>query len=331
MSALLLRGALVRPQPAAIWRLSRNSHSQLSNISRTSRRPQSSTSSSSVSTSAPSPSNPTNNAPESIVQTQTKAQAPIASIPVPVPVPVPAAVAAAVAPSLPSFWERLGPLTRAGQAYARAQRSRPWVTQVVSALFIYLCADFGAQRLWSGSASENEPRRHDWARTARALVIGGSVAIPGYIWFRFLAHSFNYSSKILSIAVKVAVNQLTFTPIFSVYFFGSQALLSGDSPSEAWRRVCNTVPVSLLNSVKFWPAVTAFSFAFIPLEYRNVFGGLLNVGWQTYLSYLNGRAERLEAGIRHQKEEEPAVAVVASLKVVPQLQTAHAEPAAATL
>ncbi|KAI0860763.1 hypothetical protein F4860DRAFT_478591 [Xylaria cubensis] len=209
------------------------------------------------------------------------------------------------------FWQRLGPLTRAGQAYARAQRARPWVTQVASALVVYLCADFGAQRMNSGGhqstsddklagegkddSTEEKGRKHDWARTARALFIGGSAAIPGYVWFSFLSRSFNYSSTFVSIGVKVVVNQLTFTPLFNCYFFGAQALLSGDTAAEAWRRVYNTVPVSWINSCKIWPAVTAFSFAFIPFEYRNIFGGVVAVGWQTYLSFLNGRAERLEA------------------------------------
>jgi hypothetical protein len=40
-----------------------------------------------------------------------------------------------------SFWLRLGPLTRGAQAYARAQRKRPYVTQVCTSLFIYLCSD----------------------------------------------------------------------------------------------------------------------------------------------------------------------------------------------
>ncbi|KAI0445878.1 hypothetical protein F4803DRAFT_92416 [Xylaria telfairii] len=205
-----------------------------------------------------------------------------------------------------SFWQRLGPLTRAGQAYGRAQRARPWVTQVASTLVIYLCADFGAQSMGSGKVAaeddgaEEKERRHDWARTARSLAIGGAAAIPGYIWFSFLARSFNYSSAVVSVGVKVVVNQLTFTPLFNVYFFGAQALLSGDTAAEAWRRVCNTVPVSFINSCKLWPAVTAFNFAFIPFEYRNIFGGVVAVGWQTYLSYLNGRAERLE--VLRQKE-----------------------------
>ncbi|KAI1369676.1 hypothetical protein F5Y08DRAFT_292635 [Xylaria arbuscula] len=228
-----------------------------------------------------------------------------------VPIPVPSIVPP------PPFWQRLGPLTRATQAYGRAQRARPWLTQVASTLVVYLCADFGAQWIGQSSSADGddaakaEGRKHDWARTARSLIIGGAAAIPGYTWFSFLSRSFNYSSKVLSIGIKVAVNQFFFTPLFNVYFFGAQALLSGDTPAEAWRRVCNTVPVSFINSCKLWPAVTAFNFAFVPFEYRSIFGGVIAVGWQTYLSFLNRRAERLEALRQTEAEESPAAVVVA--------------------
>jgi dihydroorotate dehydrogenase len=108
----------------------------------------------------------------------------------------------------------------------------------------------------------------------------------------WLSNSFNYSSRLLSLATKVIVNQICFTPVFNTYFFGMQALLSGATLAETWERIVKTVPVSCVNSCKLWPAVTAFSFAFLPLEYRPVFGGAIAVGWQTYLSYLNRLAER---------------------------------------
>ncbi|KAI0014252.1 hypothetical protein F4779DRAFT_558869 [Xylariaceae sp. FL0662B] len=200
----------------------------------------------------------------------------------PVPVPVPGTAAA----PLP-LWRRLGPLTRAGEAYARAQRRRPWATQVASALFIYLCADVSAQRI---SGKEYDPKR-----TARNLVVGGVCAIPNYIWFvRLSTQWFNFPSQALSVSAKVVFNQLTFTPVFNTYFFGFQALLCGDTPAEIWDRITRTVPVSFVNSWKLWPAVTAFSFTFVPVEYRSVFAGVVAVGWQTYLSYLNRQAEAEE-------------------------------------
>ncbi|KAK7981396.1 hypothetical protein PG988_003634 [Apiospora saccharicola] len=207
-----------------------------------------------------------------------------AAIPTPAPVSIP--VPGTVAP-LP-IWQRLGPLTRGAEAYARAQRRRPWVTQVATMLVIYLCADISAQQI----SGKDE---HEYARTARSLTIGGVAAIPGHMWFVFLSQNFNYPSKVLSIAVKVAINQAFFTPIFNTYFFGGQALLSGDSLQQAWDRVCATVPVSVVNSCKIWPVVSAISFAYLPLEYRALFAGVVAVGWQTYLSFLNRQAEAAEA------------------------------------
>jgi protein Mpv17 len=114
----------------------------------------------------------------------------------------------------------------------------------------------------------------------------------------FLGNNFNYSSKILSLATKVTVNQICFTPIFNTYFFGMQSLLSGDSLSEVWDRIKRTVPTSMINSCKLWPAVTAFSFTFIDPQYRSIFAGFIAIGWQTYLSYLNRKAEMAEADER---------------------------------
>jgi hypothetical protein len=107
----------------------------------------------------------------------------------------------------------------------------------------------------------------------------------------FLSQNFNYTSRVLSLATKVSINQICFTPIFNSYFFGMQSLLAGDNFDQVIERIKTTVPVSFINSCKLWPAVTAFSFTFIPMEYRSVFAGVIAVGWQTYLSYLNRLAE----------------------------------------
>ena len=117
----------------------------------------------------------------------------------------------------------------------------------------------------------------------------------------YLNRSFNYSSRMLSLATKVTVNQIVFTPVFNSYFFGMQSLLSGDTLLEAWERIKRTVPTSFINSCKLWPAVTAFSFTYIQPQYRALFAGVIAVGWQSYLSWLNQRAaneERLKKGLQ---------------------------------
>lgn len=54
----------------------------------------------------------------------------------------------------------------------------------------------------------------------------------------------------------------------------------------------------MVNSWKLWPAVTAFSFTFVDAQYRSIFAGVIAIGWQTYLSFLNRQAEIAEAAER---------------------------------
>ncbi|KAI1101847.1 hypothetical protein F4804DRAFT_314851 [Jackrogersella minutella] len=190
-----------------------------------------------------------------------------------------------------SIWHRLGPLTRAGQAYARSQQKRPWTTQVVSALAIYLAADLSAQGI---GGKEYVPEL-----TVRNMAIGAVAAVPSFLWFVWLSRNFNYASHTVSICVKILVNQSVFTPTFNSYFFGAQALLAGDSLAEAWDRIRRTVPISWVNAWKLWPGVIAFSFTYVPIQYRSVFSGVVAVGWQTYLSYLNRQAEIEEQATHH--------------------------------
>lgn len=110
----------------------------------------------------------------------------------------------------------------------------------------------------------------------------------------FLGKNFNYASKWGSIAVKTAVQQAVFTPVFNTYFFGMQAIMTGEPPSGVLQRVKDTVPTSIKNSAKVWPVITAFSFAFIMPQYRLMFSGVFAICWQTYLSLLNRRAEKGE-------------------------------------
>jgi hypothetical protein len=110
--------------------------------------------------------------------------------------------------------------------------------------------------------------------------------------FLFLGNHFNYSSKVLSILTKVIVQQTCFTPVFNTYFFSVHSLLGGATMEETFERLKKALPVSVTNSVKLWPAVTAFSFMYVPAQFRNVFSGVIAVGWQTYLSWLNQKAAK---------------------------------------
>ncbi|GJN82709.1 Mpv17/PMP22 family protein [Purpureocillium lilacinum] len=193
---------------------------------------------------------------------------------------------AAAKATTPPLWRRLGLVTRAVDGYANSQRKRPYTTQLIGAFVIYLLADLSAQRIGG--------REHDPVRTGRTVLIGLVAAIPHFKWFVFLSRNFNYASRTGSIATKVLVNQAVFAPTFNTYFFGAQALLSGEDLAATGQRLRDTLPPSLVNSFKVWPATMAVAFAFLPFEFRAIFSGCVAVGWQTYLSYLNRQAELKE-------------------------------------
>lgn len=89
------------------------------------------------------------------------------------PPPTPAHPAAASGAS-PSLRQALGPVASVVGAYGRSQRRRPWLTQMASALVVFLCGDLAAQHLGG--------RECDVARTARALVIGFAAVVPLHKW-----------------------------------------------------------------------------------------------------------------------------------------------------
>ena len=72
------------------------------------------------------------------------------------------------------LWERFGPLSNAFSGYARAQRGRPWATQLGTSLVVYLCGDLSAQYI--------DGEGYDSFRTLRHLTIGGLMSIPAYTW-----------------------------------------------------------------------------------------------------------------------------------------------------
>lgn len=217
-------------------------------------------------------------------------------------------------PMAASYW--LAPFKVPVRHYIAMNQRRPYVTQLLSTLTIWLVGDILSQYIvWSPEDREDKvgekgktpgaaptfSEAYDPKRTFRSLIIGGIASIPSYRWFVWLGTAFNYPSLLLSLSAKVVFNQLTFTPVFNCYFFGMQMTLSklmdGELPSgrEVWERLMYTVPKSWVNSCKVWPAVTAFSFWAVPVDLRSPFAGVIAIGWQTYLSVLNQRAARQQA------------------------------------
>lgn len=168
--------------------------------------------------------------------------------------------------------------------YSYSQSRRPYTTQLCLTPLIYCIGDFSAQTVGDDG--------FDYRRSLRSIVVGLVIAIPSREWFLFLVRRFNYNSSSLSIGLKVALNQLLYTPLFNVYFFGFHGILSGEGVMGAVERVKNTVPTSIPRSFLYWPFVTTFNFIYIKPQSRSVATSIFAVFWQSYLSWLNNSAEK---------------------------------------
>ncbi|KAK4183505.1 hypothetical protein QBC35DRAFT_518173 [Podospora australis] len=206
-----------------------------------------------------------------------------------------------------SIWMKLGPLSKAVLAYSRAANRRPYVTQFCTSIVIFGVGDLGAQAIGG--------KDYEAIRTARSIAIGSSISIPVYLWFQYLATSFNYPSKIVSIATRVAVNQAVFTPLNNTWFFGMQKLLAGGTPEEVGEHIANTVPRTWYNAFKVWPAVMALNFAFVPRQFIPVVSGSVAMCWQVYLSYLNKKITGQERSLQGFVDALPPLARQQSLRL----------------
>ncbi|KAF2213497.1 hypothetical protein CERZMDRAFT_96333 [Cercospora zeae-maydis SCOH1-5] len=187
-----------------------------------------------------------------------------------------------------SYHAWLAPLKIPFRAYSTMQARSPLTVQLESSLIIYFLGDLCSQLVQTSYFTTS---RYEPIRGLRAMIIGGISSIPSYKWFMWLGRNFNYDKHWKGLVVKILVSQSIFTPVFNTYFFGMQTLLAGGGWREVKERVVRTVPTSWVNSCKFWPMITAFTFTFIRPVNRNVFSGFIAIGWQTYLSWLNRSAE----------------------------------------
>ena len=221
------------------------------------------------------------------------------------------------------LWSPFKPLSYPITAYNHATRSHPYLTQFIFSLVIYFLGDLSSQYIQKpasappidtaeasqtpslyGSGQDSSlaiPSTYNPQRSIRALIIGGIVSIPSYLWFMRLSRLWPTLPYMKSIGLKVGLNTMIYAPLLNAYFFTMHSILSGHGGDTmagrtyaAWIRVKNTLPQSWMSGCFFWPAVTAFSFSFVPPGNRSLFSGVAAIGWQTYLGLVNQKARQKE-------------------------------------
>lgn len=109
-------------------------------------------------------------------------------------------------------------------------------------------------------------------------------------WLGFLARRVNFKGPRITTLARVACDQTLFAPIAIGAFLSSMAVMEGNSPTE---RLETTWWPALKANWMVWPFVQFINFTFLPLQYRLLFANVISIGWNSYLSWVNGQSKKV--------------------------------------
>ncbi|KAK1941343.1 Protein SYM1 [Phytophthora citrophthora] len=124
------------------------------------------------------------------------------------------------------------------------------------------------------------------AKTVRMMVWGGLLLSPMvHNWHNLLERVFVGTGKAV-VAKKVVADMVFIAPQIPIWFLTSTGLMAGKHLRQAFDESVEKQPVMLAASYTLWPAVNCISYSVVPVQYRLLFGNVVNLGWSSFLSYM---------------------------------------------
>ncbi|KAF2091200.1 sym-1 [Saccharata proteae CBS 121410] len=166
--------------------------------------------------------------------------------------------------------------------YQRQLASRPLLTQSVTTAILFATGDTMAQQ----GVERRGLAKQDWSRTGRMAFYGGCIFGPAATtWFKAL-QKIQLGSTNMTIAARVAADQLVFAPCNLFVFLSTMAALEGSSIKS---KLDTTYTNALTKNWMVWPFIQLTNFKLVPLEHRVLVVNVISLGWNCYLSYLNSQ------------------------------------------
>ncbi|KAK3090019.1 hypothetical protein FSP39_008579 [Pinctada imbricata] len=140
-------------------------------------------------------------------------------------------------------------------------------------------------------AREGDHNESTWDRwrTGRMFSIGILIGPFGHMWYAKLADRLVKGQGPKVVLKKIAVDQIMFTPVITVLFFGGMGLLEGRGLAGAVSEVHDNFLAVYSVDCCVWPPAQYINFHFIPARFRLVYVSTLTLCWNTFLSYMKHR------------------------------------------
>ena len=188
-------------------------------------------------------------------------------------------------------------------------KSRPVLANSISGFVIFCSGDIISQYLPSAFALQNGnagiealiSQRIDWRR---AIYFGGlGIGMNGItltIWYKLL-DKFVGSSMLShkTVFAKMIADQIVYAPFSIVVYFWFASYLeslqcairSGSVIDDCCDRLNKDLVSTWISDCMVWPPANFVNFRYVGLNYRPTFVGVVQVFWQSYLSYVSHKTK----------------------------------------
>eukprot|EP00090_Calanus_glacialis_P023396 TRINITY_DN36104_c0_g1_i1.p1 TRINITY_DN36104_c0_g1~~TRINITY_DN36104_c0_g1_i1.p1 ORF type:complete len:184 (-),score=49.99 TRINITY_DN36104_c0_g1_i1:74-625(-) len=125
---------------------------------------------------------------------------------------------------------------------------------------------------------------YDWNRSGKMLLMGLFHGAPRHYFYVYLDRYI--PGRTISCAVKkIFFDQTVISPFVDSTFLYGISIMESQTPAQAWSGLQDKFPKVYLCDCLLWPPVQMINFTLVPLRFRVLFVNVMNLAWNTVLSY----------------------------------------------
>lgn len=183
--------------------------------------------------------------------------------------------------------------------YTRQLDRAPLTTKGLTSGFVAAAGDLLCQSTSTPDAEDLTSNNNtnatsfDWQRTGRFFIMGCFWVAPcTHYWYNTLnTRLVPGVATVLRVAQRVLLDQVLFAPIFCPSFMGFLWLLEGrhSTYEELEKDLMAVTPDVIRANWLVWIPANAINFSVVPLRFQVLFGNVVALCWNVFLSYTSQR------------------------------------------
>jgi protein Mpv17 len=171
----------------------------------------------------------------------------------------------------------------AWKAYNEMLAKQPLLTKALTSFVGFTAGDILAQNF------VEKKEKYDYARSLRLASFGFLIHGTTGHYFYGMLDSKLPGTKPMTVASKVAIDQVFWNPCFGVMFFTYLGLAEGKTPAQILQKIKADLQMAVMGSWGVWIPAHTVNFAFIPPSQRLLYINTIQIFYNIFLSFLGNK------------------------------------------